>query len=903
MHSEHGAYARRGGASVSGGWVAAPDPGWTTDENPASPGGSRNDGHRSSPNPYAKHDDDYRYNNGNDIFDGQNNGYVSTGGWCVKFIWSFIAFGMMAGIAIMFLSNHHGNTTIARKTEHVHGKELEMLVRAIDDKPRDMAPRAEPTGITTSEDSSVVQDTDKSPDPKAPASNPEALLAQALELVKLATGNKNATLDNLRQAPHETAEAGDDAVRTQDPPEAEAAQQETEGHDSAVSLEASGAKEDAPATAHSPAEAEASDAKPGGWDQEGLATRRKPRKRSSLRKASKLAPNAAAELPDGGSVQVEDVDSTPNPKEESDVASKSADDPDAASNSSEEPDVASKSTADPDVASKSADEPDVESNSTEEPDVESKSTDEPDVASKSTEEPDVASKSTEERDAESARADDSESTPNPNDEPDMASSHSDESSTVDKASQQSEEQSAPSEMVTNVGDGPADSGADAVDASLSTDTPSPDVPQGFLSAEDVARLVGGDDAGDAAAPLGVTTAPSISPTTSPSAGAEVAGAAEELSKHEPSESAAARPAPAGKDRNCAVMEQLSEDAHCVVRTELPACLGLGGRSAFPGGALTLNKAGQGNVTEELQQMAQVARDPMPLRDVLGRPRGTLRPAPSCGVVTHSRSLIGRGLGERIDSNSVVIRTNDAPTSGFEADVGSFTTLRYTDMRQFESFHQSSSEVVVAGSWCSKESCDLMDFERVLGNFVHPLNPAFKQWAEEPFTDLKYQPSASFVAMLLALHLCEEVNVYGFDARSEIPYQEQSDQYHSEIDAIAQLNGDILSEWKFVVCPLKEKGKCVVRGAPGSASKTKKPKNSERRKLLRAPGRSRSTISSIKGKKRWTPPPAVPEKEPAAILPALEESYVPPQPVVPLGVVKEQQCLRELLDSKLVMEVA
>lgn len=80
----------------------------------------------------------------------------------------------------------------------------------------------------------------------------------------------------------------------------------------------------------------------------------------------------------------------------------------------------------------------------------------------------------------------------------------------------------------------------------------------------MARLVGGDDAGDAAAPLGVTTAPSISPTTSPSAGAEVAGAAEELSKHEPSESAAARPAPAGKDRNCAVMEQLSVAARLSV---------------------------------------------------------------------------------------------------------------------------------------------------------------------------------------------------------------------------------------------------------------------------------------------------------------------------------------------------
>mmetsp|Transcript_38982 Transcript_38982/g.92330 ORF Transcript_38982/g.92330 Transcript_38982/m.92330 type:complete len:521 (+) Transcript_38982:596-2158(+) len=48
---------------------------------------------------------------------------------------------------------------------------------------------------------------------------------------------------------------------------------------------------------------------------------------------------------------------------------------------------------------------------------------------------------------------------------------------------------------------------------------------------------------------------------------------------------------------------------------------------------------------------------------------------TCAVVGSSGELTGRGLGHEIDRHTAVIRFNDAPTRGFEVDVGSKTTLR------------------------------------------------------------------------------------------------------------------------------------------------------------------------------------------------------------------------------------
>ncbi|XP_063658939.1 CMP-N-acetylneuraminate-beta-galactosamide-alpha-2,3-sialyltransferase 1-like isoform X2 [Pan troglodytes] len=47
----------------------------------------------------------------------------------------------------------------------------------------------------------------------------------------------------------------------------------------------------------------------------------------------------------------------------------------------------------------------------------------------------------------------------------------------------------------------------------------------------------------------------------------------------------------------------------------------------------------------------------------------------CAVVGNSRSLRSSGLGFRINQREVVLRMNQAPVRGFEADVGNRTTMR------------------------------------------------------------------------------------------------------------------------------------------------------------------------------------------------------------------------------------
>lgn len=51
------------------------------------------------------------------------------------------------------------------------------------------------------------------------------------------------------------------------------------------------------------------------------------------------------------------------------------------------------------------------------------------------------------------------------------------------------------------------------------------------------------------------------------------------------------------------------------------------------------------------------------------------PCRSCAVVSSSGQMLGSGLGAEIDGAECVLRMNQAPTVGFEADVGQRSTLR------------------------------------------------------------------------------------------------------------------------------------------------------------------------------------------------------------------------------------
>ncbi|XP_047228119.1 alpha-N-acetylgalactosaminide alpha-2,6-sialyltransferase 6 isoform X2 [Girardinichthys multiradiatus] len=48
---------------------------------------------------------------------------------------------------------------------------------------------------------------------------------------------------------------------------------------------------------------------------------------------------------------------------------------------------------------------------------------------------------------------------------------------------------------------------------------------------------------------------------------------------------------------------------------------------------------------------------------------------NCALVTSSSHILGSRAGDEVDQTECVIRMNDAPTSGYESDVGNRTTLR------------------------------------------------------------------------------------------------------------------------------------------------------------------------------------------------------------------------------------
>lgn len=87
---------------------------------------------------------------------------------------------------------------------------------------------------------------------------------------------------------------------------------------------------------------------------------------------------------------------------------------------------------------------------------------------------------------------------------------------------------------------------------------------------------------------------------------------------------------------------------------------------------------------------------LPSQDAFGWVPGGPRTIPSCALVANGGILKGLGLGEEIDSHSVVMRINEAPTKGYERDVGQRTTMRLATF-EHSLFREKADEVVI-GAW-------------------------------------------------------------------------------------------------------------------------------------------------------------------------------------------------------------
>ncbi|XP_019206644.1 CMP-N-acetylneuraminate-beta-galactosamide-alpha-2,3-sialyltransferase 1 isoform X3 [Oreochromis niloticus] len=123
---------------------------------------------------------------------------------------------------------------------------------------------------------------------------------------------------------------------------------------------------------------------------------------------------------------------------------------------------------------------------------------------------------------------------------------------------------------------------------------------------------------------------------------------------------------------------------------------------------------------------------------------------TCAVVGNSGNLRRSHYGPLIDLHEVVIRMNTGITRGFEKDIQDFEWLINASTTGFtgRSYMPVPSKI--------KANKDL----------VMVVNPAFMKYVHDVWLGHRgLYPSTGFMALILALHICDEVDVFGYGADS------------------------------------------------------------------------------------------------------------------------------------------
>lgn len=135
-------------------------------------------------------------------------------------------------------------------------------------------------------------------------------------------------------------------------------------------------------------------------------------------------------------------------------------------------------------------------------------------------------------------------------------------------------------------------------------------------------------------------------------------------------------------------------------------------------------------------------------------------AKSCAVVGNSGILRQRRDGALVDAHDLVFRVNHAPTTGYEPHVGNKTDYHVSAshwMREKKE-HPSRSFLVVCDRPYVYSCQNAMFATRRPG--VQMINPLFYREVRTFAGDSKI-PLTGFVAVSLALRLCDRVRLFGF----------------------------------------------------------------------------------------------------------------------------------------------
>lgn len=136
----------------------------------------------------------------------------------------------------------------------------------------------------------------------------------------------------------------------------------------------------------------------------------------------------------------------------------------------------------------------------------------------------------------------------------------------------------------------------------------------------------------------------------------------------------------------------------------------------------------------------------------------------CAIVGSSGVLMRHQNGKEIDSADFVVRFNSAPTRGYEGSVGTRTDLRLSNGEHIG--YKERNETVIhhlkASSFLFKLFLYAAKFPPANGH-AQPLafHPEFTSYVAK--VGRGTIPSSGLFAVMLALHTCAEVKLYGFHA--------------------------------------------------------------------------------------------------------------------------------------------
>ena len=143
----------------------------------------------------------------------------------------------------------------------------------------------------------------------------------------------------------------------------------------------------------------------------------------------------------------------------------------------------------------------------------------------------------------------------------------------------------------------------------------------------------------------------------------------------------------------------------------------------------------------------------------------------CAVVGASGNLLGSSYGNLIDGHDLVFRVNRAPTDSFQSDVGERTTHHVMWPRDLEDW-QYDREAYLLMTPITANTRNV--FDRILyqvdtglswdPQLVRIIHPEFVKYIYEEWTEGRMAyPSTGFITLMIALSVCDEVDVFGFGA--------------------------------------------------------------------------------------------------------------------------------------------